>query len=276
MTEAASRAAITAPTPAAAAGLADGLVDQLISSESLTGDWCATFRAVPRHLFVPDLVWRHRTQHRDPEPIHRAEQPEAWPRAVYRDEFLLTQLNDGATPAGAALGPISDVDYTSSTSMPSVMAKMLAAARVAAGMRILEIGTRTGWNTALLAHRRLGAGNVTSIEIDPATSARARAALADAGYGAVMVRTGDGTLGHPGRAPYDRVLSTAAVYRRAAVVHRRGQGWSAADRAGLGSVLWRAGRLPRRRTTTLLEHRPGLRRAQGTAPGSRAVGRGAG
>jgi integrase/recombinase XerD len=42
--------------------------------------------------------------------------------------------------------------------------------------------------------------------------------------------------------------------RRATVVHRRGQGWSATDRAGLGSILRRAGLLPRCRTTTLVEH----------------------
>jgi len=78
-------------------------------------------------------------------------------------------------------------------------------------MRVLEIGTGTGWNTALLAHR-LGGNNVTSMEIDPAISTHARSALEAAGFGTVTMITGDGTLGHLDRAPYDRVLSTAAVY----------------------------------------------------------------
>lgn len=77
------------------------------------------------------------------------------------------------------------------------------------GMSVLEIGTDTGWNAALLAHQ-LGGANLTSVEIDPGIAAQARTALADAGYGAV---TGDGTLGHLSRAPYDRVISTACVYR---------------------------------------------------------------
>jgi SAM-dependent methyltransferase len=107
---------------------------------------------------------------------------------------------------------VTDVDYTSSTSMPSVVAEMLHALRIEPGMSVLELGTGTGWNAALLAHR-LGAQNVTLIEIDPDISAHARRALASAGYGAVTVITGDGALGYDVRAPYDRVLSTACVYR---------------------------------------------------------------
>ncbi len=70
--------------------------------------------------------------------------------------------------------------------------------------------TRTGYNAALLAHR-LGAQNVTTIEVDAAQAARAGGALADAGYAGVTVVTGDGAHGYPPRAPYDRILSTAAV-----------------------------------------------------------------
>lgn len=202
-------AALAAP---AAAGLVDALVDELSADGSLTQDWRATFRAVPRHLFVPDLVWRHRAQRRGLEPIRRSDQPREWLESVYSDQFLVTQINDGATPCGATNGVVTDVDYTSSTSMPSVVAGMLAALRVEPRMRVLEIGTGTGWNTALLAHQ-LDARNIVSMEIDPDISARARTALAEAGYGSVTVVTGDGTLGYPAQAPYDRVLSTAAVFQ---------------------------------------------------------------
>ncbi|WP_141726977.1 methyltransferase domain-containing protein, partial [Streptomyces niveus] len=65
---------------------------------------------------------------------------------------------------------------TSSASMPSVVAAMLRDLDVSDGMRVLEIGTGTGWNAALLAHR-LGSGNVVSVEIDAEVVARARAAL---------------------------------------------------------------------------------------------------
>jgi protein-L-isoaspartate(D-aspartate) O-methyltransferase len=207
-------AAPTVPlTAPGSSRLLAGLVDGLSRSGALTPDWRAAFLAVPRHLFVPDLVWRDREDGSGPQPVRRAEQPDMWLQTVYRDEPVITQINDGAPPT---VSPDSSAGcptvYTSSTSMPTVVAEMLTALRVEPGMSVLEVGTGTGWNTALLAHR-LGGEHVTSVEIDPHISAHARKALTDAGYGAVTVRTGDGTLGDPRRAPYDRVLSTACVYR---------------------------------------------------------------
>ncbi|MBV9013236.1 MAG: methyltransferase domain-containing protein [Pseudonocardiales bacterium] len=189
---------------AALAALAE-LVDGLSSSGALAPDWRAAFLAVPRHLFVPDLVWRDPGDGCGPQPVRRAEQPQAWLEIVYRDEPVITQINDGDSTAPHTL-------YTSSTSMPSIVAEMLTALRAEPGMNVLEIGTGTGWNTALLAHR-LGGQHVTSVEIDPHLSAHAQKALADAGYSAVTVLTSDGALGHPPRAPYDRVISTACVYQ---------------------------------------------------------------
>ncbi|MGH3771385.1 MAG: rRNA adenine N-6-methyltransferase family protein [Pseudonocardiaceae bacterium] len=195
-------------TAVAAATFLNRLVDGLAADGALRAEWRGAFLAAPRHLFVPDLVWRNREGGHDLEPVRRPDQPDRWLELVYRDEPLVTQINDGAVSGGV----VSDVDCTSSTSMPSVVAEMLAALRVEPGMRVLEIGTGTGWNAALLAHR-LGGQNVTSVEIDPDISAHARAALAGAGYGAVTVITGDGTLGHGGQVRYDRVISTACVYQ---------------------------------------------------------------
>jgi len=191
--------------------LLDRLVDDLSASGALADDWHATFLAVPRHLFVPDLAWRSSADGRTLWPVHRLGQPEAWLEMVYRDEAVVTQFNDG-TALTSPVDVVANVDYTSSTSMPTVVAEMLSALRTEPGMNVLEIGTGTGWNTALLAHR-LGPENVTSVEIDPVISTQARQALADAGYGTAVVITGDGARGYPGRAPYDRVLSTACVYR---------------------------------------------------------------
>lgn len=64
---------------------------------------------------------------------------------VYRDEPVITQINDGAPAAGHSV-------YTSAASMPSVVAETLTALRAEPGMRVLEIGTGTGWNAALLAY----------------------------------------------------------------------------------------------------------------------------
>ncbi len=87
---------------------------------------------------------------------------------------------------------------------------MLTALQAEPGMSVLEIGTGTGYQAALLAHR-LGGQNVTSIEIDAAVAALARKALADADYGALTVVTGDGAAGYPPRAPYDRVIATVGA-----------------------------------------------------------------
>ncbi|MEU5976483.1 methyltransferase domain-containing protein [Streptomyces sp. NPDC047315] len=74
---------------------------------------------------------------------------------------------------------------------------------------MLEIGTGTGYSTALMC-QRLGSDQVTSIEYDPATAARARAALAAAGHAPRLVQ-GDGLLGDGKGAPYDHLIATCAV-----------------------------------------------------------------
>lgn len=89
---------------------------------------------------------------------------------------------------------------------------MLGHLGVQGGERVLEIGTGTGWNAALLAHR-LGSDRVTSIEVDLEVAGHARKALSDAGFGGVTVITGDGALGYPPGAPYDRLIATVAARR---------------------------------------------------------------
>ena len=87
---------------------------------------------------------------------------------------------------------------------------MLTALEAEPGMRVLEIGTGTGWNTALLAHH-LGGNAVVSVEIDPEVSGHARQRLDAHGFAAVTTIVGDGADGWAERAPYDRVLATVAA-----------------------------------------------------------------
>ncbi|MFC6931072.1 methyltransferase domain-containing protein [Actinomadura yumaensis] len=90
------------------------------------------------------------------------------------------------------------------------MVTMIDALGVQPGMRVLEIGTGSGFNAAVLAHL-LGAENVTTMEIDAALAEHARTALDRAGY-PVHVVTGDGAEGYAAGAPYDRVVVTASVH----------------------------------------------------------------
>lgn len=188
-----------------------GLVDDLTTRGVLAPEWCAAFGSVPRHLFIPDTVWEADEDTDDVHdllPLHRADDPQRWLELAYRNRALITQVDDGY-PAGP---DSAGFEATSSASMPSVVAVMLSALDVRDGQRVLEIGTGTGYNTALLAHR-LGAEKVTTIEIDPEVAARARAALSDARLTKVTVIEGDGSVGHPAATPYDRVISTAACQR---------------------------------------------------------------
>ena len=95
-------------------------------------------------------------------------------------------------------------------SQPYVVAFMTDAAEVRAGERVLEIGTGSGYQAAVLAE--VGADGY-SIEILAPLAEAARAALARAGYGRVHVRTGDGRKGWSEAAPFDAILVTAAAAR---------------------------------------------------------------
>ena len=95
-------------------------------------------------------------------------------------------------------------------SQPYIVALMTDAARPEAGWkaaRVLEIGTGSGYQAAILAE--LGA-SVVSVERHKELSEKAGRCLADAGYEAVRLVVGDGTRGWPAGAPYDAVIVTAA------------------------------------------------------------------
>ncbi|MGH3926316.1 MAG: methyltransferase domain-containing protein, partial [Pseudonocardiaceae bacterium] len=141
-------------------------------------------------------------------PRHRVDDHDGWLSTAYQDDSVITQVDDGKPSGPDGTGGLS----TSSASMPTVVAVMLRALDAHDGQKVLEIGTGTGYNAALLAHR-LGAHHVTSVEIDPAVAEVARHALDRAGYGGITVVTADGAQGSPLRAPYDRVLSTASCER---------------------------------------------------------------
>ncbi|MGH3772292.1 MAG: methyltransferase domain-containing protein [Pseudonocardiaceae bacterium] len=185
------------------------MIKDLTASGELVPEWGEVFALVPRHVFIPEVVWWEDEDIEGPAdlvPLRRADDPDAWLKLAYGPDFVITQVDDGDPVGPAGRGHYA----TSSASMPAVVADMLAKLDVQPGMRVLEIGAGTGYNAALLA-RRLGAENVTTIEIDPALATHARRALTQAGYGEVTVVTGDGALGHPSGAPYDRVISTVTA-----------------------------------------------------------------
>jgi protein-L-isoaspartate O-methyltransferase len=101
------------------------MVDDLTVDGVLDPLWREAFLAVPRHAFIPDLVWHQ--GRRELMPFHRAEDPDRWLRQAYApQQVLITQVDDG-NPVGPGL--IGD-NISSSASQPNVVALMLAALEV--------------------------------------------------------------------------------------------------------------------------------------------------
>ena len=127
----------------------------------------AAMAAVPRHHFIPEAFRSERAYGDHPLPIGHAQ----------------------------------------TISQPFVVAYMTAKMKLQPDERILEIGTGSGYQAAVLAELGL---EVYSIEIVPELAAHARSALTTAGYPAVQVRTGDGYQGWPEHAPFDAIIVTCA------------------------------------------------------------------
>lgn len=100
------------------------------------------------------------------------------------------------------------LDEGQSISQPYIVAAMAELARVGPGTRVLDVGTGSGYQAAVL--HQLGA-TVYSVEIVVALAERAREVLAETGHGAVSLRVGDGKAGWPEAAPFDAILVAAAT-----------------------------------------------------------------
>jgi protein-L-isoaspartate(D-aspartate) O-methyltransferase len=123
---------------------------------------------------------------------------------VPREAFL-----PGGEPDIAYLDAALPIEGGQTISQPYIVARMTELLDVQAGDRVLEIGTGSGYQAAVLAE--MGC-RVVSIERLPELAEAARRRLDAAGYGeAVEIRVGDGTVGAPEDAPWGRIIVTAAA-----------------------------------------------------------------
>ncbi len=153
------------------------MVDQLVRSGSITAPHIeAAFRSTPRHLFLPDV---------DPGVVYTDE-----PIPIKRDEYGL---------------PIS------SSSQPAMMATMLDQLTLSGEESVLEIGTGSGYNAALIG-AIVGGGRVRTVDIDEDLVARAQRHLRSAGVTNVQATFVDGWSGFQEESPYDRVEVTVGVW----------------------------------------------------------------
>ena len=99
------------------------------------------------------------------------------------------------------------IGYRQTISQPYIVAYMTQALRLTPDAKVLEVGTGSGYQAAVLAEL---AAAVYSIEIVAQLAERARDTLAELGYANVQVRHGDGYAGWPEQAPFDAIMVTAA------------------------------------------------------------------
>lgn len=106
-------------------------------------------------------------------------------------------------------GPLS-IGYGQTISQPYIVAYMTEMLSIKSNDRVLEIGTGSGYQTAVLAEL---AAQVFTIEIVEELAREAQERLASLGYRNIRFRTGDGSLGWPEEAPFDAIIITAAPDR---------------------------------------------------------------
>jgi protein-L-isoaspartate(D-aspartate) O-methyltransferase len=125
--------------------------------------------------------------------------------AVPREGFLPRRLRRRASYDG----PL-DIGHGQTNSQPRTVADMLRLLDVRPGQRVLDVGSGSGWTTALLAHLVGPRGSVRGVEIVPALVERGRANLeaTDQPWASIEAAL-TGTLGLPDGAPYDRILVSA-------------------------------------------------------------------
>lgn len=156
--------------------LRHALVDELVADGRIrSASVEEAMRQVPREVFVPELD------------LHR----------VYEDRPQLVK---------------ADATRTLSTiSQPTMVAIMLDLAELSPGDRVLEIGSGTGYNAALLATLVGPEGEVVGVDIEDDLVRSSREALASLGLHNVSVHVGDGRDGWPDDAPYDCVMATVGA-----------------------------------------------------------------
>ncbi|GAA1984104.1 ATP-grasp peptide maturase system methyltransferase [Kitasatospora viridis] len=188
--------------------LRSALADRLAEDGALAEpEWRSAAVAVPRELFTGSyflpVAGSVPTGYR---PVREGDP--GWLEGVYSDETLITQLDGRVRPDDVTEDAVTGSPSSSST-LPSLVLRMWQQLGAEAGHRVLEIGTGTGYSTALGAHR-LGDANLTSIEYDPVVGGAAATALKAAGYAPRLI-IGDGLRGDPEGGRYDRLIATCSV-----------------------------------------------------------------
>lgn len=137
----------------------------------------AAFTSVPRHLFLPHVT----------------------PDEAYEDKAIPIKTDQSGVTV-------------SSSSQPTMMALMLEQVALEKGLNVLEIGTASGYNAAIMKHIVGETGTITSLELDHDIALQAINNLSNAGFSNVNLVEADAAQGYSPRAMYDRIISTVGIW----------------------------------------------------------------
>ncbi|MEM1250052.1 MAG: protein-L-isoaspartate(D-aspartate) O-methyltransferase [Acidobacteriota bacterium] len=166
----------------------------------------ALLAAVPSSAWSQDVLLRERQLMVEEQVRQRGiEQPALLDAMVRVPRHLFV---DERARSEAYLDKPLPTESGETVSQPYLSARMIELLGLREGDRVLEIGTGSGYDAALLAQI---AGEVFTVEIDPAMAEAAEQRFAELGYDNVRVRAGDGFAGWPEQAPFDAILLTAAT-----------------------------------------------------------------
>lgn len=132
-------------------------------------------------------------------------------RKIPRETFATWLSAEEAYENRAVVNPATSEEGISTISQPFAVARFLEGFALEPGMNVLEIGAGTGYQAALIAHIIGQSGNVVTVDIAEPLTEKARQNLHNAGVNNVEVVLGDGALGYPQNAPYDRIVATVGL-----------------------------------------------------------------
>ncbi|MEV6289889.1 ATP-grasp peptide maturase system methyltransferase [Streptomyces sp. NPDC051896] len=173
--------------------------------------WRTAVETVPRHRFVPGfyLPAQERDEHGLTvwEPVTAELDYGRWLASAYSDTTLITQFDD-KEPDWKSPQVRHGGAPTSSSTLPSLVVRMWTDADIVEGHTVLEIGTGSGYSTAL-ACERLGSADVTSIDVDPNRLEMAANTLYGCGYTPTLA-VADGLYGYWPEARFDRIVAACS------------------------------------------------------------------
>ena len=175
----------------------DLMVDRLIENNTISSLLVEkAFRTTPRHMFINYLPPRYSKDGKSWSSCEPSQIPDTYLNIIYSETDAILQK----------------CGFRTKSSAPNIMATMLEALELEEGLKVLEIGTGSGYNAALLSAMVGSTGEVFTIERQDNAVKNVLKSLNRMEFSNVKVVCGDGSVGYSTFAPYHRIITTASIY----------------------------------------------------------------